>query len=168
VRVRASDVLRESFEGSCTRITKTLAGITDEEFFWEPVAGCWTVHRRSEQRAKSADGSGEWVLDYEMPEPQPAPVTTIAWRTVHIASVNFLYYDYAFGPATASFDLEMPGSASAAVEWLRVSQEQLWTVLQRLADADLEEPRLTNWAICGRPSASGGHSSTSRCTMAQR
>jgi hypothetical protein len=145
VRVQASDVLRESFEGSCTRITRTLAGITDEEFFWEPVAGCWTVHRRSEQRAKSADGSGEWVLDYEMPEPQPAPVTTIAWRTVHIASVNYLYYDYAFGPATASFDLEMPGSASAAVEWLRVSQEQLWTVLQRLADADLEEPRLTNW-----------------------
>ncbi len=145
MKVHASDVLRESFEASCQRVTRTLTGITDAEFFWEPVAGCWTVHRRSEQRAKSADGSGEWVIDYELPEPQPAPVTTIAWRTVHIAAVNYLYYDYAFGPATASFDLEMPGSAAAAVEWLRVSQEQLRAVVRDSADADLEVPRLTNW-----------------------
>jgi uncharacterized damage-inducible protein DinB len=145
MRVRASDVLQESFEASCKRLTRTLTEITDEEFFWEPVAGCWTVHRRSEQRAKSADGSREWVIDYEMPEPQPAPVTTIAWRTVHIAAVNYLYYDYAFGPATASFDLEMPGSAAAAVEWLQVSQQQLRTVVQDVVDADLGELRLTNW-----------------------
>jgi uncharacterized damage-inducible protein DinB len=145
MKVRASDVLRESFEASCQRVTRTLTGITEEEFFWEPVAGCWTVHRRSEQRAKSADGSGEWVIDYELPEPQPAPVTTIAWRTVHIAAVNYLYYDYAFGPATASFDLEMPGSAAAAVEWLRASQEQLRAVMRDSVDADLEAPRLTNW-----------------------
>jgi hypothetical protein len=143
--VHASDVLRQSFDASCQRVTRRLTGITDEEFFWEPVAGCWTVHRRSERRAKSADGSGEWVIDYEVPEPQPAPVTTIAWRTVHIAAVNYLYYDYAFGPATASFDLEMPGSAAAAVEWLRMSQEQLRAVMRDSADADLEEPRLTNW-----------------------
>jgi hypothetical protein len=145
MQVHAIDILRESFEASCQRLTQTLIRITDAEFFWEPVAGCWTVHRRSEQRAKSADGSGEWVLDYELPEPQPAPVTTIAWRIVHIAAVNYLYYDYAFGPATASFDLEMPGSAAVAVDWLRVSQEQLWAVPQQLADDDLGEPRLTNW-----------------------
>ena len=145
MRVHASDVLRESFDASCTRLARTLTGIGDEELFWEPVADCWTVHRRSEQRAKSADGSGEWVLDYELPEPHPAPVTTIAWRTVHIASVNYLYYDYAFGPATASFDLDMPGSAAKAVEWLRLSQEQLRAVLQDVADADLGELRLTNW-----------------------
>ena len=70
---------------------------------------------------------------------------TIAWRTVHIASVNYLYYDYAFGPAPASYDLEMPGPAAAAVEWLRVSQQQLRAVFQDSADADLGEPRSTNW-----------------------
>jgi DinB superfamily len=122
-----------------------LNGIGNEEFFWEPVAGCWTVHHRSEVRAASADGCGEWVIDYEVPDPDPAPVTTIAWRTVHIAAVNYLYWDYAFGPATASFDLEMPGNAATAADWLRASQEPLRTVLAELADADLEIPRKTNW-----------------------
>lgn len=80
-----------------------------------------------------------------MPDPDPAPVTTIAWRTVHIAAVNYLYWDYAFGPATASFDLEMPGDAAAATEWLRASQEPLSAVLAGLAEADLDSPRKTNW-----------------------
>ena len=145
MHVPAIDVLRNSFEASCQRLTRTLSDIGDEEFFWEPVAGCWTVHRRSEKRAASADGSGEWVIDYEVPDPQPAPVTTIAWRTVHIATVNYLYYDYAFGPATAPYDLELPGSATAAVDWLRASQEPLWTALQESDDDDLGEPKLTNW-----------------------
>ena len=59
--------------------------------------------------------------------------------------MNYLYHDYAFGPATATFDLEMPGTAAAAVEWLRVSQEQLRVVVRDSVDADLEAPRLTNW-----------------------
>jgi len=126
-------------------LTRTLSRISDEEFFWEPVAGCWTVHHRSETRAASADGSGDWVIDYEVPDPCPAPVTTIAWRTVHIAAVNYLYYDYAFGSATAPYDLELPGSAAAAVDWLRASQEPLGAVLQELGNDDLDEPKLTNW-----------------------
>ena len=96
-------------------------------------------------RAASADGRGEWVIDYEVPDPDPAPVTTIAWRTVHIAAVNYLYWDYAFGPAAASFDLEMPGNAAAATEWLKASQEPLNAVLAALADSELETPRKTNW-----------------------
>ena len=47
-----------------------LAGLTDEEYHWEPVPGAWTVR---------ADG-----IDFEYPEPQPAPVTTIAWRLGHV------------------------------------------------------------------------------------
>jgi len=102
VVVRAVDVLRSSFTASCAHLRRTLAGIGNAEFFWEPVAGCWTVHRRDEQRAASADGSGEWVIDYEIPEPRRAPVTTIAWRTVHVAAVDHLYFDHAFGPATGA------------------------------------------------------------------
>ena len=139
------ELLRDAFARSSEALGRVLNGIGDEEFFWEPVAGCWTVHPRSEVRAASADGCGEWVIDYEVPDPDPAPVTTIAWRTVHIAAVNYLYWDYAFGPATASFDLEMPGNAAAATEWLRASQEPLSAVLAELAEADLKTPRKTNW-----------------------
>lgn len=31
-----------------------------------------------------AAGSGDWVADFAMPEPEPAPVTTIAWRLGHV------------------------------------------------------------------------------------
>ena len=103
-----TELLHEQWEASCARLERTLTGLTDDEFFWEPCAGCWTV-RRTETRAASADGCGEWVIDYVVPEPDPAPVTTIAWRTVHVAACNYLHWDYAFGPANASFDLEMPG-----------------------------------------------------------
>jgi len=57
-----------------------LDGLTDDEYGWEPVAGCWTV-RRGEDGRRRADGP--W------PEPgAPPPVTTIAWRIAHVA-VNF-------------------------------------------------------------------------------
>jgi hypothetical protein len=54
-----------------------LQGLTDEEYFWEPVDGSWSVR-------PGADGV--LVLDdLGVPEPDPPPVTTIAWRMMHIA-----------------------------------------------------------------------------------
>ena len=138
-------LLEDQWAASCSRLSRIVTGLTDDEFFWEPCAGCWTVHRRSETRAASADGSGEWVIDYVLPEPEPAPVTTIAWRLVHIAVCNYVYWDYAFGPATASFDLEMPGNASDAVAWLDASQAPLTEALASTTDEGLDELRLTNW-----------------------
>jgi hypothetical protein len=46
-------------------------GLTDDEYFWEPVPGCWTVRR---------DGG----VDFADPPPQPEPFTTIAWRLAHL------------------------------------------------------------------------------------
>ena len=48
-----------------------LEGMTDEEYFWEPVPDVWTVHRDN-------------TIDWEYPAPEPVPVTTIAWRMAHI------------------------------------------------------------------------------------
>jgi len=142
----ARKILQEQFHHSCSHLDKVLAGIRDEEFFWEPVAYCWTVHDRSERRAAHADGAGGWVIDYEIPEPSPAPVTTIAWRTVHIGAVNYLYWDYAFGPATASFDLEMPGGADTAIAWLQASQRPLAEALSNLLTDDaLDDQVPTSW-----------------------
>jgi hypothetical protein len=61
-----------------------LDGLTDEEYLWEPVADTWSLRPRGEARTKMAAGAGDLVLDFELPEPQPAPVTTIAWRLAHI------------------------------------------------------------------------------------
>ncbi len=61
-----------------------LAGLTDDEYLWEPVAGCWNVRRRTESTAATAPGSGDYTVDFAFPQPEPPPVTTIAWRLAHI------------------------------------------------------------------------------------
>ncbi|MPZ26136.1 MAG: DinB family protein [Micromonosporaceae bacterium] len=59
-----------------------LAGMTDAEYVWEPVKGCWSVRTASE--TSIGRGTGRFVIEYDIPEPSPPPVTTIAWRMGHI------------------------------------------------------------------------------------
>ena len=61
-----------------------LDGLTDDEYFWEPVPGCWSLRPRDQVDPAIALGSGEWALEYGWPEPTPPPVTTIAWRLGHL------------------------------------------------------------------------------------
>ena len=61
-----------------------LDGLTDEEYFWEPAAGGWSIRRRGESTAPMVLGSGDFTADFALPPPDPAPVTTIAWRLAHI------------------------------------------------------------------------------------
>jgi hypothetical protein len=60
------------------RLTSRLSGPTDDEYFREPVAGCWSLRQ---------DDAGRWSLDGGGgggPAPDPAPVTTISWRPGHL------------------------------------------------------------------------------------
>jgi len=66
-----------------------LDGLTDDEYFWEPVANSWSIRPRGEGRAALSVGGGRLVMDYAFPEPSPAPVTTIAWRLAHIIVAVF-------------------------------------------------------------------------------
>jgi hypothetical protein len=61
-----------------------LNGLTDEEYRWEPTPGAWNVLPRGEQRTATAGGSGDFVVEFDFPEPEPAPLTTIAWRLAHL------------------------------------------------------------------------------------
>ena len=60
-----------------------LKGLTDEEYFWEPVPG-WSVRPRGTSSAPIQAGAGDLTIDWAYPQPEPAPVTTIAWRLGHI------------------------------------------------------------------------------------
>ncbi len=53
-------------------------GLTDAEYLWEPVPGCWSVRLGED---------GRWRQDLADREPNPPPFTTIAWRLAHIATV---------------------------------------------------------------------------------
>ena len=62
-----------------------LGSLTDDEYLWEPVAGAWSLHAAGEAQTPMAAGSGGTVADFAFPEPDPAPVTTIAWRMGHLS-----------------------------------------------------------------------------------
>ena len=60
------------------------AGLTDEEYRWEPVPGMWSVRPRGTSAAPLAVGPGDFTFEHAEPEPDPVPVTTIAWRLAHM------------------------------------------------------------------------------------
>ena len=84
-----------AFDYVWERLTRPVNGLTDEEYFWEPVAGCWSL-RRSDQ--------GRWLLDGGWggrPAPDPVPVTTIAWRLCHLGGMAVGgFADSRFGSGT--------------------------------------------------------------------
>jgi hypothetical protein len=81
-----------------------LEGLTDDEYLWEPVAGCWNVRRRDPDPALQQPGSGEHTIDWVFPQPEPAPVTTIAWRIAHLVVGVFGARNAAhFGGPTADY-----------------------------------------------------------------
>jgi hypothetical protein len=64
------------YDEAAARLLARLEGLTDLEYFWEPVQPAWTIRRVD----------GRWLGDWTDPDPVPAPVTTIAWRLWHLAS----------------------------------------------------------------------------------
>jgi hypothetical protein len=61
-----------------------LDGLTDAEYFWEPVPGCWSLRQRGTSTAPMTAGVGDYRYEFAYPEPDPAQVTTIAWRLAHL------------------------------------------------------------------------------------
>ncbi len=61
-----------------------LEGLTDAEYYWEPTPGAWGLHPRGQAHTELTGGSGDVVVDFAMPAPEPAPMTTIGWRLAHL------------------------------------------------------------------------------------
>ncbi|HEU4329424.1 MAG TPA: DinB family protein [Roseiflexaceae bacterium] len=140
------DLLLAQYDTSYEYLIERLAGLTDEEYTWEPAPGSWSVRRRSEATTRRPLGSGEWVLDYERDEHNPAPVTTIAWRLCHIVYGQRMRYDYTFGTKSFNPDSpELPGSAAAAVAWFEESHRAWRDGLAGLAEADLDVVGLSSY-----------------------
>ena len=61
-----------------------LDGLTDDEYLWEPAQPAWNVRPRDPAGGAGQPGSGPFTVDFAFPEPDPPPVTTIAWRLAHL------------------------------------------------------------------------------------
>jgi hypothetical protein len=134
----AVEVIRERLQEAYETIRERVEGLTDDEFFWEPVPGCWTVRLRDD---------GRWAVDYpEPPHPDPAPFTTIGWRLVHVAECKVMYHEYAFGPARLTFpEIDSAHTAAAAIAQLEAGHAMLVRDLETQDDAGLDHLVLTNW-----------------------
>lgn len=91
-----------------------LAGLTDDEYIWEPVPGMWSVRPRGASVTPPGAGSGDRVLDFAFPAPEPPPVTTIAWRLVHVIVGVFGMRVHAhFGGRPVDFDSHVCAATAA-------------------------------------------------------
>lgn len=122
-----------------------LDGMTDAEYLWEPVEDCWNIRPRAEAVAMPV-GSGDFIIDFAIPEPSPPPVTTIAWRLGHVivgvlGERNARHFD---GPPVSYPDFAYSGTADGALTVLDDVYAR-WIDGVRSADAT----RLA--APCGEP-----------------
>ena len=119
-----------------------LEGLSDDEYFWEPVAGCWSVRPRGQAGAPIAAGSGAFVLEYAVPEPDPAPVTTIAWRLGHLmVGVLGERIGSHFGGEPISYrTFDYPATADAALARLDGLYRQWNGAVSTLTDEELARP----------------------------
>ena len=84
---RAGTLLELMYPIEFFTLARAWQDLTDDEFFWEPFTTTWSIRRQDQCRTSNPFGAGEWVADFEIPEPAPVPMTTIAWLYWHIGSM---------------------------------------------------------------------------------
>lgn len=135
--MRSVQLLARQLDEAYRMIRERVDGLTEEEFWWEPVAGAWTVRQGED---------GRWAGDYAEPDPVPAPFTTIGWRLVHVAECKIMYREHAFGPGRLTWpDIDSAHTAADAIAQLEEGHSLLVADLAGLDDDELERPRGTNW-----------------------
>lgn len=117
-------------------------GLTDDEYLWEPVAGCWSIRSRGTSSAPLQVGAGDFIMEGELPPPTPAPVTTIAWRLSHMI-VGVLAERVAShfgGPAATDETWTYADTADAALAQLDEQYAAWLAGVRSLGDDGLSRP----------------------------
>ncbi|ROO52326.1 DinB family protein [Micromonospora sp. Llam0] len=132
-----AELLRWQFDLTWSLFEYHLERLQPDDFLAEPAPACWTL--------RPSDDGG-WVPDWADTEPDPVPVPTIAWLTWHIGWWWTVAIDHVEGRTPHDrADIRWPGSGAATIGWLRALRTTWTTVLDRLADADLDRPTAYPW-----------------------
>jgi hypothetical protein len=119
-----------------------LEGLTDEEYLWEPVPGAWSIRPRGTCSSPAPIGSGPMQRDDAPDEPDPAPVTTIAWRVAHL-TVECLAMRTAshFGGPPADYETwEYAAAAAEALARLDTAYDAWTAGVESLGEEGLSRP----------------------------
>lgn len=107
-----------------------LDGVTDAEYLWEPVPGCWSVRRQDD---------GTLMPDWAAPEPDPPPFTNIAWRLAHVGFWLNMRANHRFGDGSLTpFNAPWPGTAADALAWADRGFADLRAGVGDFSDDDLD------------------------------
>lgn len=115
------------------RTRRRVDGLTDAEYLWEPVPGCWTIRPRDD---------GTYRRDFVMPYPEPEPFTTLAWRLVHLidcyaADRNATWIGVEPQPWEGPTDGVLDGTAASALGRLDAAHDRWRAHLTALAPDEL-------------------------------
>jgi len=124
------------------QLRSRLDGLTDAEYFWQPVPDCWTISRRGTSTAPISWGASEFTMDFGEPSQDREPVTTIAWRLAHLivgfAETNGTHFGAALAsPATFAY----AGTAEEALRQLDETYAAWVDGVRALGDAGLTAPQ---------------------------
>ena len=141
--------------------------LSDEEFFWEPLPGSWSVRRRDECRTPNPFGSGDWVADFDAGLAVAAvegrafdPLTTVAWLLWHVGSMAGRATDLDFLGGTQSVesgwtspyiaDHPVFSSSTEAVDTMRAGWRALDQTIRASTDEGLDQATRF-WGYPGYP-----------------
>lgn len=124
-RSAATNVVLNGLDRVWRRQRGRFEGLTQDEYLWEPVADCWSV--------RPVDGVWRANEPRTGPEPEVAPVTTIAWRLWHIGSDCLADYT---SRGLGDWPLAVEGTEwYESVDDALVAVDQAWTSFRSGLDA---------------------------------
>ncbi len=146
-------VLAGLLEEAWSVMGPNLADLTDQEYFWEPVPGCWGVRRREDVRSPDCWGCGEWAVETSVDGTTAPTMTTIGWRLMHAYDCTNDFTSRAFGHGPLDWNaIEVPGTAAEAVALMSGAVSRLETHLSSATDDVLLGPhdpvrRTSRWVL---------------------
>ena len=126
-------VLLRGWDDAWQRLDGRVQGLGDAEYLDAPVAAAWTVR---------PDAGGRWTADRTDPAPDPAPVTTIAWRLWRLASgclAGHLARTGDAGPLAVT-GREWRGDAASALRDLPTAAASVRTAMTELGEEGIWRP----------------------------
>lgn len=130
---------------SFERTKNRLAGLTDDEYFWEPVPSCWTLRREPDD---------DYRADWAVSPTGSGPFTTIAWRLWHLIhcygakrNAMWLNLEPAGAKENAPFTSDVvgddpglaPATAADALAALEAAHDLWRTCLTAVSEETLDE-----------------------------
>ncbi|SHN75674.1 DinB family protein [Cryptosporangium aurantiacum] len=133
--------LRRQYDIAWALTEISLAGLGDEECFWLPSPGAWTVRREPD---------GSWRADWAETEPDPPPLVSVGWLTWHVDMWWSTAHAHAVGRETTSPEqIVWAGTAAAAVARIERLHADWSAVLDQARDEDLAVAPASSWPFPG-------------------